>query len=262
MTTVQIIALFVILLAIAWGWWRLFRTKPLNLPDFQKSWREILEREVQFYAQLSPADKNQFESDIQEFLAEVDITGVEVEVDDTDRLLVAASAVIPIFKFPDWRYRNLNEVLLYGDSFNHEYETAKGEERNILGMVGEGSMQRMMILSKPSLRQGFDNRSSKSNVGIHEFVHLLDKADGATDGVPELFLSQPYIIPWVKVMHAEIRAIKEGESDINPYGSKNEAEFLSVVSEYFFKQPELLEEKHPELYAMLERMFRKGEGDG
>jgi hypothetical protein len=32
--------------------------------------------------------------------------------------------------------------------------------------------------------------------------------------------------------------------------------FLSVVSEYFFKQPELLAEKHPELYGMLERMFR------
>jgi Mlc titration factor MtfA (ptsG expression regulator) len=57
-------------------------------------------------------------------------------------------------------------------------------------------------------------------------------------------------------MHAEIREIKEGESYINPYGSKNEAEFLCVVSEYFFKQPELLEEKHPELYGMLERMFR------
>jgi Mlc titration factor MtfA (ptsG expression regulator) len=259
MTAVQIIALVVILLAIAWGWWRLFRTKPLNLPDFPKSWREILEHEVQFYAQLSPADKTQFESDIQEFLAEVDITGVEVEVDDTDRLFVAASAVIPIFKFPDWRYRNLNEVLLYSGSFNHEYDTAKGDGRNILGMVGEGSMQRMMILSKPSLHEGFRNTSSKQNVGIHEFVHLLDKADGSTDGIPELFLDKPYIIPWVKAMHETIGDIREGESDINPYGSKNEAEFLSVVSEYFFKRPDLLKERHPEMFGLMERMFGKGE---
>ncbi|MEO6130431.1 MAG: M90 family metallopeptidase [Saprospiraceae bacterium] len=189
-------------------------------------------------------------------------TGIVTEIDETDKLLVASSAIIPIFRFPSWRYRNLNEVLIYPGAFNEEYETAGGEERNILGIVGEGSMQRMMILSRPSLRQGFADDGSKQNVGIHEFVHLLDKADGTTDGIPELFLTKPYIIPWIKVMHEEIQAMQTGNSDINIYGSKNEAEFLSVVSEYFFNQPELLKERHPELYELLERVFRPGLDDG
>ncbi|MEO6130434.1 MAG: zinc-dependent peptidase [Saprospiraceae bacterium] len=80
--------------------------------------------------------------------------------------------------------------------------------------------------------------------------------DGTTDGIPELFLTKPYIIPWIKVMHKEIEDMQSGRSDINVYGSKNEAEFLSVVSEYFFNQPELLKERHPELYELLERVFR------
>jgi len=37
----------------------------------------------------------------------------------------------------------------------------------------------------------------------------------------------------------------------------NEAEFFAVISEYFFERPDLLAEKHPELYGMLVRMFRQ-----
>ena len=45
-------------------------------------------------------------------------------------------------------------------------------------------------------------------------------------------------------------------SDIDMYGATNTAEFFAVISEYFFEQPELLHARHPELYAMLERIYR------
>ena len=109
----------------------------------------------------------------------------------------------------------------------------------------------------PALHQSFENQHSKDHVGIHEFVHLLDKADGATDGVPEVLMQSQYTIPWLKMMHQHIQAIKEDDSDINAYGATNEAEFLSVVSEYFFTQPQQLEKKHPELYQLLEKVFRQ-----
>jgi Mlc titration factor MtfA (ptsG expression regulator) len=62
------------------------------------------------------------------------------------------------------------------------------------------------------------------------------------------------------MMHREIEAIKDGHSEIDFYGSTNEAEFFSVVSEYFFQQPHLLEKKHPELFALLERIFKQDLG--
>jgi len=218
--------------------------------------RKILEDTVAFYRKLSVEDKGRFEKDVVSFLDSCIVTGVGFELSDTDRMLVAASAVIPIFGFPNWMYRNLNEVLLYPNSFNGQYET-QGEDRSIAGMVGWGAMNRTMILSRQSLHEGFENEHSKSNVGIHEFVHLIDKSDAAVDGIPESIMQKQYIIPWLKLMHEEIREIRERHSDINPYGATNESEFLSVVSEYFFNQPELLERKHPELYAALERMFRQ-----
>ncbi|HUN02517.1 MAG TPA: zinc-dependent peptidase, partial [Niabella sp.] len=43
-----------------------------------------------------------------------------------------------------------------------------------------------------------------------------------------------------------------------PYGATKKAEFLSVVSEYYFKLPELLQLNHPELFSYLDLMY-KGE---
>lgn len=250
------ILFFLILLIIFWRWLFFGKKDPQNT-IFPAAWRMTLNDKVAFYGQLSTEEKVRFEASILQFLDEVAITGIETELDDTDKLLVAASAVIPIFGFPEWRYHNLNEVLLYDAPFNHDYETEQGKDRNILGMVGSGSMNRMMILSKPALREGFEQQRSNQNVGIHEFVHLLDKADGTTDGYPEMLLQQPFLIPWMKLMHREIAEIKAGKSDIDIYGSTNEAEFFSVVSEYFFQQPQRLEKNNPELFEMLERIFRQ-----
>ncbi len=253
----QILAIaFFLLFVYASSRWLFPKKKNEKTADFQADWRLILEDKVRFYAKLEPSEKLRFEEDVQEFLSAVGITGVDTEVTDTDRLLVAASAVIPLFGFPDWNYRKLNEVILYNGAFNQDYETEQGEERHILGLVGGSGMTGTMILSKPALHQGFDNRSSQ-NVGIHEFTHLLDRADGDTDGLPETLLQQPFMIPWLKMIHQKIKEIHAGDSDINPYGSTNEAEFFSVVSEYFFQQPKLLKKRHPELFDMLERIFRQ-----
>ncbi len=253
--------LFIIFSALLFGFvlWMLFfrQKKKLIAPStFPEDWRKILAREVHFYEQLPTAEQSRFEDEIIHFFENTTITGVEMEVDDTDRLLVAASAVIPLFGFPQLRYRNISEVLLYKGTFNAEYQT-EGEARNILGQVGSGNMNRLMILSLPALHQGFENEKSKSNVGIHEFVHLIDKADGGTDGVPENLMQKQYVLPWLQLVHQEIEKIKENESDINPYAATSEAEFLSVASEYFFSQPDLFEERHPELYSLMTKIYRQ-----
>jgi Mlc titration factor MtfA (ptsG expression regulator) len=250
--------LFIAVVLIAFAIWALVinpRRKKSSVA-FSALHRDMLNTRVLFYRKLNDTQKEQFETDIVYFLEHYRITGVGFTPTEEDRLLVAASGVIPIFGFPHWMYRNLNEVLIYPNAFNHQYETT-GTDRNIAGMVGSGAMNRTMILSRQALHDGFENEHSKSNVGIHEFVHLIDKADGAVDGLPESIMAKPYMLPWLKMIHEEISAIRHHDSDIDPYAAYNEGEFLSVVSEYFFNQPELLEHKHPQLYAALTRIFHQ-----
>ena len=228
----------------------------VSVEPISVSYRQILSEQVPFYQQLDETKKTEFENRIQRFLSQTKITGVSTVVEDLDKVLIAASAIIPIFNFPDWEYIHLHEVLLYPDSFNHEFEQ-QGNRRDVLGMVGSGALNHVMILSQYQLRQAFINKTGKDNTAIHEFVHLVDKTDGDIDGIPAFILEKKYIQPWLQLIQHEIRLINEDKSDIDPYGATNEAEFFAVVSEYFFERPKLLKEKHPELYGLLEKIFCK-----
>ena len=228
--------------------------------DFPKKWKNILIQKVAFYNALSNKEKNLFEYKIQEFLLNCDIIGVKTSVDITDKLLIASSAVIPIFNFPNWKYPNIKEVILYPDMFNQHFET-EGDNRRILGMVGNGYLDNKMVLSKPALHLGFSNESDKKNTAIHEFVHLIDKLDGNIDGIPHVLLEKQYTIPWIDLINQKIEDIYDKTSDINPYGGTNKAEFFSVASEYFFERPKLLARKHPELYELLEKIFKQDMDD-
>lgn len=216
--------------------------------------RKILDDYVGYYHNLDSNDKLRFEQKVAEFFSTVKIEGIGLDMTTLDELLIASSAVIPIFGFTDWQYKNLSSVLLYPDTFNKDFQF-EGGERNITGMVGTGYMNGQMILSRSALRHGFSKSAGKENTAIHEFVHLLDKSDGATDGVPENLMGHEYTLPWIKMMHEEMARIEDNQSDINPYAVTNEAEFFAVVSEYFFEKPELLKEKHPDLYHALSRIF-------
>ncbi|MEO8412898.1 MAG: M90 family metallopeptidase [Ginsengibacter sp.] len=231
--------------------------KPLKHIDLPANYKESLMDHVTFYRSLNDKEKTRFEEKIKEFLSYVRIHGVHTIVDDIDKLLVAASAVIPIFGFPEWRYYNLRDVLLYPGTFNKDEFLSSENNRNTLGMVGNGAMQRVMILSKPALHDGFDKYSEKENTGIHEFVHLLDKEDGDTDGLPEALLQRQYSVPWLELMRENMEAMNQGRSDINIYGATNKAEFFAVASEYFFERPDLFKEKHEDLYNLMARIFHQ-----
>lgn len=232
------------------------KKKPVVAKPMTPQYRAILNEQVEFYKQLSTEKQKEFEDRMQLFLAQTMITGVRSKVEDIDKVLIAASAVIPIFGFPGWEYVNLQEVLLYPEHFNHDFEQT-GSDRSILGMVGNGPFNGVMILSQRELRQAFANKTGKGNTAIHEFVHLVDKMDGSTDGIPEFILQRQYILPWLQLMREEIKKIRDNDSDIDPYGATSETEFFAVVAEYFFERPDLLQEKHPELYKLLSTIFRQ-----
>ena len=227
------------------------RREGIALPE---NYEEVLNDYVRFYSNLNDEAKRKFEEKFKKFLSAVKITGANAEVEDLDRILIGAAAVIPTYYIPDWEYVNLREVLVYPGYFNTDFEQ-HGQERSISGMVGTGAMQNVMIVSKWDLRQGFINGKNNHNTAIHEFVHLIDKMDGTLDGVPELLLERKLIPKWQELTQKEMERIRRGESGIDAYGATSPVEFFAVVSEYFFEQPEVFRVHYPELNEILAKIF-------
>jgi len=233
------------------------RRRRILAQPFPAGWEAVLQRDVVFFRALDPEEQDRFRRELQVFLGEKRITGIKLELDTTTRVLVAASAIIPIFGFPEWEWHQISEVLVYPNRFDREFTFDSGEQRHTLGMVGTGVLNRVMILSQPDLHAGFRNAGDKLNVGLHEFAHLVDKSDGAIDGLPAVGLDRASLGPWVQLMRRKMEEMRRGRSDIHAYGLTNEAEFFAVATEYFFERPGVMERKHPELYAMLSRVFNQ-----
>lgn len=227
---------------------------------WEKRWSEFLLQHVAFYRNLNALERIQFEKRILLFLHTTSVEGsVDVKVSDEDRLLVSASAIIPVWAFPAWHYFNLRSVYLLPALFDEKFECSPSAR--ISGMVGTGPMAGKMALSKPHLYQGFLNARDKQNVGIHEFVHLIDMADGQCDGFPERLKEFAFVMPWMDFVSKKTQEIIHKKSNIRDYAATNPAEFLSVASEYFFERPRMLQKKHPELCKALEAFYQQNVAD-
>lgn len=231
------------------------RLKQMNA-EFPASWQSILMSDVAFYRALSAEQRKRFQHLVKIFLDETRITGIRTDVDEQTRVLVAASAIIPVFGFDDWEYSGLGEVLIYPNAFSESYRTDDSAEKNTLGMVGAGHLSGVMILSKPDLVSGFTNPEDKRNVGIHEFAHLVDKADGSIDGLPAGIPANA-VGPWIEWVGEELKSTSTGRHHIDDYAYTNQAEYFAVLTEYFFEAPDVLQQKNPQLYAIMQSMYRQ-----
>lgn len=216
----------------------------------------FLAEKVEFYRALDAQERKVFDQRVMLFINTTQILGRGIEVTKQDKVLVAASAIIPVWAFPDWHYFNLQTVILLPSAFNEAMEFGQPDS-SITGMVGSGEMHGKMLLSQPALHYGFYNSEDMENVGIHEFAHLLDMADGDCDGFPERMSEYARFGPWLKFIEKKIADIHQKNSNIDSYGGTNQQEFFAVATEYFFERPKMLAKKHPQLYQELVDFYRQ-----
>ena len=81
------------------------------------------------------------------------------------------------------------------------------------------------------------------------------------------FLSVPILeqrssyVAWARILSREygelLQKVENQHQDvIDFYGATNPAEFFAVITEAFFKNPEKLNKKHPELYEELKLYYK------
>ena len=255
MSPVLPLALGVAVLALAA--WLLWRRGPSSarelgggLPDGAHL---LLRRHVRPYATLSRAEQARFRERCGAFLAEVRISGAGFAPDALDGLLVAASAQLLLFRTPEWRLPSVREVLLHPTHFDEDGRATDPEE-DMLGMVGEELFSRTVILSREDLHAGFAP-GAEVHVGVHEFAHVLDRADGAADGCPSAYLPAGRVRAWRKTIAREAERALTGAGVLDEYAAEDPAELFAVATEHYFLYPDELRHYHRELWSALRGLY-------
>jgi hypothetical protein len=265
------------------------RRRALLATPFPDAWRTFLLDRYDHFDRLSSDERRRFEDDLRLFLLETRITGVEVEVTDELRVLVAASAVTLSLGWPDYEWDQLTEVLLYPEAFDRDWRFRGDGERDPESdddLVGQAHPWGTVILSVPSLLESFDDPDDAFHVGLHEFAHLLDMDQSHFDGIP-VGLAERDVPAWVQVAARERERLQTEEAErdrpsrprrrrgprgrrpeprresvFDPYGADDPVEFLAVAVEAFFEASLAVRQEHPEVYRILAGYFRQDPAAG
>ncbi len=222
----------------------------INRPVWDANhWHPVLVKHLVFYQNLTDGQQLLFRTRMEAFLYRVPITPVSFELVERDYIFVAASAIVPVFFLKEWMYPQLKEVIMHSSAFG-TFENGQGQHMHTVGLTGTQKLSGIVYLARDVLWADI-MQHKPSNVAIHEFVHVLDLQDGQMDGVPLALLSEQMIDPWVELMLRETQQLQ----GVDDYARESPAEFLAVLSEYFFTRPVRMQQSHPRLYEMMRRMY-------
>jgi len=226
------------------------------VPD---TWPAIAHQRVLYSRRLDPVSQTRLLRLAQLLLHEVPIEGCDgLEVTDTMRVTIAATAGLLLLGLPYPRFPTLRRILLYPGAFTPR-RVASPHDRGIhaepVPLLGEAHGSGVVILSWDSVlavRNGH-------NVVLHEFAHILDGENGAFDGIPVID-GDAQLGTWARVLADEFaRARDELMSDdepaLDPYATTNRAEFFAVATEAFFEEPGRLRQRLPGVYQQLRNFY-------
>ncbi len=260
-----------------------FGRVPALIP--QPLWQATLAR-LPFLDRLDEADTLRLKSLCEQLLDRKPLSGARgFEVSDEIAVLVAAQACLLVLKLDLALYDDMSAIIVFPDAFGvkqqhvdeagvvHEWDEELAGEAVEQGGAVVLSWQDVALQHEPG---------ATHNIVIHEFAHKIDMGRGAANGCPPFLpaLHDPALLnDWPAVFNAayddfcarvdhlenSLPADFDPEQDddadlydalaaelpLDPYASRDPAEFFAVASEAFFVDPQPLAEGYPQVYRKL-----------
>ncbi|HEX7341945.1 MAG TPA: M90 family metallopeptidase [Rhodanobacteraceae bacterium] len=212
---------------------------------------------------LTSSDRQQLRQLAARFLERKRFFPTDMQLDATQRLLIAMQACIPVLHLGFRALRGWQSVIVYPGPFRVQRphrEAGTGvvsDDDSVL--VGEAWHLGPLVLSWDTVEHDLAEPWRGENVVAHEIAHKLDMLDGPPDGVPVLprGLSRP---AWIDTFQSAFdrltQQLAHGEPGlIDAYAATNPAEYFAVVSALHFSDPGRLAAAEPGVAACLRAYY-------
>jgi len=241
-------------------WWRrrIISRSTISEAKWQQAFASL-----PLLGRLSQADRQQLRELAILFLHQKKVFGAHgLVVTQEMTLSIALQACLPILRLGiDW-YRGWVTIVVYPGGFVPERVVVDEyglEHRVREPLSGEAWERGPVILSWEDAKAG--SKLDGANVVIHEFVHKLDMLNGRADGFPPLHDDMD-AAHWTAIFTAAYadfqNKVETGRiTDIHHYAASEPAEFVAVLSEVFFEQPDVIYREYPEVYEKFRAFFRQ-----
>ncbi len=259
-----IILVFVLLIASGLSVLKVIRDKQkynalFNTPA-PDQWLRVLKNSFPTIQKLTDEQRKRLFGFMQVFLKKTTFEGCGgLELTEAMRITVAAQACLLLIGRNAPVYPKLKTVILYPHTYQSGKKGVFGGDNGHNSRLGESWDCGVVVLAWNSVLGGARNMEDGQNVTFHEFTHQLDQEDGEADGAPILEERSAYSA-WARVFNREYKQLVDKtnrgqRSTMDEYGATNPAEFFAVATETFFEKPRQMKQKHPELYAELQRYY-------
>lgn len=185
-----------------------------------------------------------------------------LQLDESNRVLLATHACMPILKLGfDW-YDGWHSVIVYPDAFiprRPRIDTAGVVHETNTVLAGEAWGRGPVILSWANVLK--TGQPPGHNVVIHEMAHKLDMLTGDANGFPPVHRRMDRQV-WLQTFSSAWDRLRDerrkgANVPIDPYGLESPAEFFAVLSEQFFEGPAVLRQHLPDVYRQLTQFYRQ-----
>lgn len=244
-------------------WLKDWRRRRLIRRPAPEHWPRILAERLWYWPYLSAAQQRRLLQLSAIFLKEKEVVVPREVVDpEAARVTVAGAACLMLLGFDDtYCFDRIQTIILTLRPFRQQVQVSAVD--GLFGdMLASGAYSRNapVALSWRDVQRECASPEYGANVVIHEFAHHIDDLDGALAGDPP-FPSKRLVERWKEVSRNEFERLEQlqatgVETVIDPYGLGDPVEFFAVCCEAFFCNPLGMEAEHPELFELLQVLFR------
>jgi Mlc titration factor MtfA (ptsG expression regulator) len=236
---------------MVFGWLTERRRERLRQQPWPAAWESYIDENVALVKRLDATERERLRDLVQVFVSEKHWEGCGgLEMTEEIQVTIAAQACFLLLGREHALYEDVESILVYPGAM----KTPEGD-----AILGQAHMKGPTILAWNDVLQG-GRGQGKRNLVFHELAHKIDMVDGTVDGTPPLE-DRADLRTWAEVcsevfLELQDRARDGKKTFLDEYGATNEAEFFAVATEAYFMQPAKLENKHPELFAVLHDFYK------